>query len=289
MRDKSAMTAIVLMLFVAIISATDAVIVRLLAGEIHPFVIGFTRASFGLLVMVPWMMRRPHILKTKRYALHALRAGLKLLSLVALFAALAGAPLASVTAIGFAAPVFVTVGAWFLLAEQPRPLRIFSAALGFVGVVVILKPAMVGGATATALWLALLSALLVATIQLILKVMGRTESAETLVAWNLITMVPLAALPAMYFWSTPTAMQWGLLALQGSLGALNQAAVTRAFQLGDASLVAPMDFLRLPLVAALAYMFFGEVAGLATWIGASLIFVSIALMASTARSRTPPE
>ncbi|SMC77787.1 DMT family transporter [Primorskyibacter flagellatus] len=289
MRDKPAMTAIVLMLFVAIISATDAVIVRLLAGEIHPFVIGFTRAGFGLLAMLPWMMKRPHILKTKRYGLHALRAGLKLLSLVALFAALAGAPLASVTAIGFAAPVFVTVGAWFLLAEQPRPLRIFSAALGFVGVVVILKPAMVGGATATALWLALLSALLVATIQLILKVMGRTEGAETLVAWNLITMVPLAVLPAIYFWTTPTLLQWGLLALQGSLGAINQVAVTRAFQLGEASLVAPMDFLRLPLVAALAYMLFGEVAGLATWVGASLIFVSIALMASTARSKLSPE
>ena len=285
MRDKPAMMAITLMLIVAVINAADAVIVRFLAGDIHPFVIGFTRASFGLLAMLPWMLSRPHILKTNRYVLHAFRAGLKLLSLVALFAALAGAPLASVTAIGFAAPLFVTVGAWFLLAEQPRPLRICAAGIGFVGVMIILKPAMVGGATATALWLALLSAVLVATIQLILKVMGRTESAETLVAWNLITMVPLALVPAIYFWTTPTLEQWVLLAAQGALGALNQAAVTRAFQLGDASLVAPMDFLRLPLIAAIAYMLFGEVAGLATWIGASIIFVAVALMATTARDR----
>ena len=281
MRDGSALMGVLLMLLVALMSAADAVVVRLLAGEIHPFVIGFTRVSFGLLAMLPWILRRPEMLRTRRIGVHVLRAALKLGSLVALFAALAGAPLASVTAIGFAAPIFVSVGAWFLLSEQPQSLRVLAAVLGFVGVVTILWPAMHGGAAAVALWLALLSALLTATIQLILKVMGRTDRAETLVAWNLIATVPLALGPALWFWTQPTVSQWALLAFQGGLGALNQGCVTRALQLADASLVAPIDFLRLPLVAALAYMFFGEVAVMATWIGASFIVVAVVLMALT--------
>ena len=283
MHDRSALLGVTLMLLVALMSAADAVIVRLLAGQIHPFMIAFTRVSFGLLAMLPWILRRPGMLRTRRIGVHVLRAALKLGSLVALFAALAGAPLASVTAIGFAAPLFVSVGAWFLLAEQPQPLRILAAGLGFVGVVTILWPAMEGGSTATALWLALLSAVLTAAIQLILKVMGRAERAETLVAWNLIASVPLALGPALWFWTTPTPAQWGLLALQGTLGAISQGFVTRALQLADASLVAPVDFLRLPLVAGLAYLVFGEIARLETWIGASFIVVAIILMTLTAR------
>ena len=283
MHDRSALLGVTLMLLVALMSAADAVIVRLLAGQIHPFMIAFTRVSFGLLAMLPWILRRPGMLRTRRIGVHVLRAALKLGSLVALFAALAGAPLASVTAIGFAAPLFVSVGAWFLLSEQPQPLRILAAGLGFVGVVTILWPAMEGGSTATALWLALLSAVLTAMIQLILKVMGRAERAETLVAWNLIASVPLALGPALWFWTTPTPAQWGLLALQGTLGAISQGFVTRALQLADASLVAPVDFLRLPLVAGLAYLVFGEIARLETWIGASFIVVAIILMTLTAR------
>lgn len=288
MSDRAAVLGVSLMLLVAVINAVDAVVVRMLAGEIHPFVIGFTRASFGLAAMLPWMLSRPGLLVTRAYGLHILRAALKLGSLVALFAAIAGAPLASVTAIGFAAPIFVSVGAWVIFREQPRGVRILAAVLGFVGVLAILRPGAVPPGVGAALLLALLWALLTATIQLMLKVMGRSENAETLVAWNLIVTVPLALGPALWFWTPPTAAQWGLLAFQGALGAINQAAVTRAFQLADASLIAPIDFLRLPMVALLAYVLFGEVAGMATWIGASLIFVAVALIALTAKTRVGP-
>src|SRR5699024_7965172 len=98
----------------------------LLAQEVHPFIIGLTRTSFGLLAMLPWILSRPQVLSTQYRLMHVLRAGLKLASLIAMFFAVAGAKLADVTAIGFAAPLFVTVGAWFLFREQPRPVRIFA-------------------------------------------------------------------------------------------------------------------------------------------------------------------
>ena len=165
-------------------------------------------------------------------------------------------------------------------------MRIGAAALGFVGVLVILDPGIGGfGGIGLYLGLALASAVLTAAIQLMLKVMGRQDPAETLVAWNLMLTVPVALLPALWFWTQPTPAQWALLALQGAVGAANQALVTRAFQLADASLVAPIDFLRLPLVAGLAFLFFGEVVGAPVWAGAALIFVATALMAASARNR----
>ena len=284
MLDQRSLLGVSLMVLVAGMGAFDAVLVRLLSGGVHPVVMAFTRAAFGALAMLPWILSRPGIMKTSRHWLHALRATLKLGSLVALFAALASAPLATVTAIGFAAPLFVTVGAWLFFGESPRPVRVAGALLGFAGIVVLLRPT--GGEMNVALVYALISALLVGTIQLMLKHMGRTEKADTLVAWNLILTVPIALIPAIWFWATPTPTEWMLLGLQGALGAGNQFMVTKAFQLADASLVAPIDFLRLPFVALAAFLFFGEVSDQATWIGASLIFVAILMIASTSRSRT---
>jgi len=286
MLDQRSLLGVSLMVLVAGFSAVDAVLVRFLSGDVHPVVMAFTRAAFGALAMLPWILSRPGIMRTSRHWLHVLRATLKLGSLIALFAALASAPLATVTAIGFAAPLFVTVGAWILFRETPRATRIAGALLGFVGIVVLLRPT--GGEMNVALIYALISALLVGTIQLMLKYMGRTENADTLVAWNLVVTVPIALIPAIWFWATPTPFEWMLLGLQGALGAGNQFLVTKAFQLADASLVAPVDFLRLPFVAAAAYLFFGEVSDQATWIGAGLIVVAIFMIAASSRIRPVP-
>lgn len=282
--DRSALIGVSLMILVALFSAVDSVIVRQLSPDIHPFVIGFTRSLFGLLAVLPWIVSRPQILRTQFRFRHVLRAALKLASLVAFFGAFASAPLADVTAIAFTAPIFVTLGAWGFLSERPQPLRVAAVACGFVGVLLVLKPGSQGG-VAPGLMLALLGAVLTALIQLILKPMSARDSTETLVAWNLILTVPLAVLPALWVWTAPTPGQWALLAAQGALGALSMGLVTRAFSLAEASLLAPMDFLRLPIVAALGYAFFSQTVAQSTWIGGAVIFAASLLMARSTRSR----
>lgn len=118
---------------------------------------------------------------------------------------------------------------------------------------------------------------LTAAVQLMLKRMSAKDDTDTLVAWNLILMVPLALVPALFVWGTPNLEEFGLLALQGTLGALNMTMVTRALGMADASFLAPFDFLRLPAVALLAFVIFGEIAGAATWIGAAVIFAATLL------------
>lgn len=282
--DRAALIGVAMMVCVALLSATDAVLVRFLAGGVHPFVMGFTRALFGLLVFLPYILTRPHVLRSHYRFLHVLRAALKLTSLICFFFAFALSPLADVTAIMFAAPIFVTVGAWVFLAEAPRVIRVVAVIVGFVGVLLVLRPGQGGGVT-PGLAFALAGALLTAVIQLLLKPMSGRDPTETLVAWNLIATVPIAAVPAVLVWTTPTPAEWGLLALQGALGALNMGLVTRAFSLAEASLLVPIDFLRLPLVAAAGWLFFAQAVPLTTWIGGSVIFAATLLMARSARTR----
>ncbi|WP_235953157.1 DMT family transporter [Salipiger sp. PrR002] len=280
-RQNQPLVGILLMLLASACGAVDSVLVRQLAGEVHPFVMGFTRALFGLLVVLPWLLSRPGILQTEYRLRHVLRAALKLASVIAFFFAFAAAPLADVTAIAFASPIFVTLGAWVFLGERPRPVRILAVTLGFAGVLIVLRPD--AGDIPLGLGYALIGALLVAVIQLILKGMVARDRTETLVAWNLIATVPLAAIPALLVWQTPTLSQWLLLALQGALGAAAMTLATRAFALADASLIVPFDFLRLPFVAALGYLFFGQVVTGTTWAGGIAIFVATLVMAHSAR------
>lgn len=278
----NSLLAAAFMLIGTTLTAFDAVIVRLLAHEVHPFVIVFFRSLFGLLVVLPWILSQRQKMISHYRILHVLRAVMKIGALVCFFFAFAAAPLADVTAIMFTAPIFLTIGGWVLFGEKYSTSRMIAVLAGFVGVVIVIGPGQ-GGMT-WALTYALIGSAVTAAIQLMLKMMAKHDSTQTLVSWNLVVMVPLAALPALYFWTTPTLAQFGLLATQGVLGALTMSLMTRALGMADASLLAPIDFIRLPIVAILAFLLFDELAGTETWIGAGLIFGSTLLVAGGAHS-----
>ncbi|MCR9236691.1 MAG: DMT family transporter [Alphaproteobacteria bacterium] len=279
-RNVNAMVAAALMLAAAVLTALDAVLVRLLADEVHPFVIVFFRSVFGLMVVLPWILARRQQMVSHYRLMHFLRAAMKIAALVCFFFAFALAPLADVTAIMFTAPIFLTLGGWMIFGETYSAGRLIAVLAGFVGVIIVIRPA--GGDMSWALSYALIGSALTAAIQLMLKKMAKHDSTQTLVSWNLVLMAPLAFIPALYFWATPTLPQLGLLAVQGIVGALNMSLVTRALSMADASLLAPIDFVRLPIVAVLAFLFFGELASIETWIGASVIFLSTLIVAGGA-------
>jgi drug/metabolite transporter (DMT)-like permease len=280
--DRTIMVASCYVALAAALAAADAAVIRLLAGEVHPFVIGFFRSVFGLAVILPLIATRPHILKSGYRFQHVSRAALKLAALVCYFVAFAAAPLADAMAIMFMTPIFLMIGAWLWLGEAFTLTKLFAAVTGFLGALVIIQPG-AAGAVAPALLFALGGSALQALVQLMLKRMSDKDNTETLVAWNLIVTVPLAAVPALFFWSTPDLRQFSLLALQGVMGAINMTLMTKAFSMAEASHIAPMDFLRLPFVAVMAWVLFGEVAGFSTWIGAGVIFLSTLAVAGGGR------
>ncbi len=267
---KGAKMAVIFAVGAAILAATDAVIVRALNGAVHPFVIGFFRAFFGAVILLPWVVLRPSVLRSSHSLhQHAVRAGFKLLAMVAFFAAFSWGALADVTAIAFTSPIFVLLGAALTLGERPGPVMIGAVVLGFVGAMLIVGPS--GAGFSLAILLALVGAVLQSAIQLILKSMSKGDSTSTLVVWNLLLTVPIALLFALPFWATPGAKELSLLALQGLVGTACMGMMTHAFSLAPATIIAPVDFLRLPLVALGGFALFGEHIALTTLCGGGLI------------------
>lgn len=258
---------------VAFAMASDTALIRITAAELHPFEIAFFRNLFSLLLIVPWLWRMgPESLRTDRLALHLLRAALKLVTITAFFFAVKLMPLAEVTAIIFTTPLFVALGAALVLGEVLRLQRGLAILIGFVGVLIVLRP---GSAVFDPIMLlALAAAVGQAAIALLLKFLARSEPTHRLVGLNLILTVPLALLMALPFWTWPSAWMLLVLLLQGALGALAQTAVTRAMALADASVLMPFEFIRLPLVVLIAWLAFGEASDFPVWLGAAVIFGS---------------
>ena len=256
----------------SILGAVDGVIVRVLTNNLHPFVIVFFRCLFGLVFVIPLFFNDKNIFKSNFFYLHFVRAFLKICSLVLLFLAIKSSILSDVITITFVIPIFIILGSVLFLNEQPTSNHIFLSFLGLVGVLIILKPGQ--GVFASPLMYAVFAAILSAIIQLILKFMSNKDSTNTLVAWNLVCIVPISFLPAYIFWSNPTMDMYFLLILQGLIGLINMAIMTKAFQLVDASYIAPYDFLRLPFISLLSFLYFTETPELTTFIGGIIIFSS---------------
>ena len=286
-RSRSLFQGALLMFGMSSAVALDTAVVRLVVEELHPFEIAFFRTLFSLLFLLPWLWRGGlAALATRRLPMHVVRAAGKLAALVAFFYAVSLMPLAEVTAVMFAMPLFAAIGAWMFLGEAMRPVRLTATLLGFAGVLVVVRPGTdlfgIGAFAAVG------AALGLASVALIVKYLARFERSRTIVFWNFLVMTPMAALIAIPVWQWPswTALAW--LILQGLLGMVAQLCFARAVQLGDASTLMPLDFLRLPIVAGIAYLAFGEIPGLWTWLGAGVIFAAtVVLLRDEARSGAP--
>jgi drug/metabolite transporter (DMT)-like permease len=266
--------------------AADTILARIVTQEVGPFVLVFFRNLFGLLFLLPLLARAGRAgLATGHRALHVTRAGIKIMGLVAFFYGVSAVPVAEATAIAFATPLFAAVGAALFLGESLRQGRLLAILLGFGGVLIVLRP---GTQTLHPAALAVIgSAVALATIGLLAKVLARYDPPNTIVTLNLALSVPLALLLALPFWVTPTLASVGLMAAQGALGAGSQLCFIRALKLADASLMMPVDFARLPFVALLGFLAFGQVPDGWTCTGAAVICAAILLLLR-AGTRAPP-
>ena len=246
-------------------------LIRTVSTDIHAFEVVFFRNLFGLAAMLPLLsgvglgMFRSH--RPGRLMLMSIG---HVLGMVCYFLAIAYLPLAEVTALAFSKPLFATIGAALILHEVVRARRWSAVALGFVGVLIVLQP----GAQAISPYavLVLLSAVLGAATALLIKRLTATEAVATIVWYQALFATVLALPLCLLHWRTPDAGGWLLLIAIGILGTLSWLTQTRAFFLIDASAVVPFEFLRLPMAALVAYVWFAEVPSVWTWVGGGLIF-----------------
>lgn len=262
-------------------------LVRLASRTLPVSEIAFFRNLFGLLVMVPWLVREGRrALATRRPWLHLLRGALALAAMLCWFYTLSVMPLAEATAFSFTAPVFATLLAVPVLGERLVPARIAAVALAFVGALVILRPGLRG--LQPAALVALFTAVVWGTSTIVVKILARTESAAAIVTWMVLFTTPASLLLALPAWRTPGPDELLVLALLGAAGSAGHYCMSRALRLADAGFVAPFDYLRLPLVALFAWLVFGQRPDAWTWAGAALIAAGGILVARSGTRRGAP-
>ncbi|HSK39048.1 MAG TPA: DMT family transporter [Arenibaculum sp.] len=248
-------------------------VIRLASSELHPFVIVFYRCLFSLVFMLPWLLRAGlGGMRTRRAKLYLTRSLTGLAAMLTWFTGLSLMPLGTAVALGFTAPLFATVGAALFLGEVVRRRRWTATAVGFLGVLIVIRPS--PEQVSPAALLVLLSAALSAASALQVKSLSRTESTSAMVTYMALFLTPMSLVPALFVWQWPSWPMLGLLAVGGALATLGQIAITRAFHVADTSAVMPIDYAKLPFSALLGWFAFGEVLDVWTWAGAAVIAVS---------------
>jgi drug/metabolite transporter (DMT)-like permease len=245
--------------------------IRYLAGELHPFEIAFFRFLFGFLVLAPAFLR--HGLapwRTHRLGLHALRGGVHASQALLSFLALGLAPLATVAAVQFSAPLFATVAALAFLGERIRLRRIAALLVGFAGTWIIIRPGM--GEIDTGAMVALAGSVAIALTVILIKVLARTESSLTITLYGTLFTTPFTFVAALFYWQTPTAGQLAWLVVLGILGSLAHLSLAEACKEADVTAILPLDYTRLIWASVLGYLVFAEIPDPWTWLGGSLIF-----------------
>jgi drug/metabolite transporter (DMT)-like permease len=241
----------------------------------HPLQIVFLRnlsATIFLLPMLFWRGRA--LLRSNAMHLYGIRVGISIFSMTAWFYALALIPIAEVTAIGFLAPLFGTLGAIVFLGEKVRIRRWTALIIGFAGAMIILRPGTESFGVGQLC--AIFNALSSGVITVLLKQLSSEDDSGKIVFLTTVLMLPPTLVPALFVWQTPGWEFLPLIATIGLTAVLGHYCLMRGFASTEASLVMTFDFSRLPFAVLIGWLAFGEVTDRWTWIGAAVIFASAA-------------
>lgn len=230
---------------------------RELAAELTTFQILFFRSVIGLAVVgiVLWRSGWRQIL-TRRLGLHALRNVAHYAGQYGWFYGLAYIPLAQVFAIEFTAPIWTAVLATIFLNERMTRWRALAVALGMAGLLVILRPW--GTTLHPAALIVLAAAVAFAFSHVFTKKLAHTDTPLAVLFYMTAMQLPMGLVPALSAWATPSPAMWPWLLVVGVTALTAHYCLTHAFALVDATVVIPMDFLRLPLIALVGVLFYRE-------------------------------
>ena len=270
--------AALLMLGSTVFFGLMAVAIRLASETLHTFEIAFFRNFFGVVAALPLLLRHGHgLLKTTQLPRYFIRCVIGVLSMFCGFWAIGHLPLAQAVSLSYSTPLFVTIAAVWLLQEQVRARRWAAVVVGFIGVLVIVRPGSADFSTGTLI--ALSAAVLSGLVSIQIKQLSYTEPADRIVLWTTLLWVPMSLGPALFVWEWPQGITWLWVAAAGLLGTGGHMLWTRALKLGDVSALTPISFMQLPVVAVFAYFLFGEALDRWTVLGAAIIFGANAYIA----------
>lgn len=251
-----------------------AVAGRALADELDTFEMMMYRSIIGmvLVIVIAGALGKLREVDTQRLPLHFIRNVCHFTGQNLWFFAVTLIPLAQLFALEFTSPIWVILLAPLFLGERLTRMRLLAAALGFVGVLLVARPGVaevnVGVLAAAG------SAIGFACTHIFTKMLTRTATVTCILFWLTVIQLGLGILAAGYdgdiAW--PSARAWPWVILIGCAGLIAHLCVTNALRVAPATVVVPMDFLRLPLIAVVGAMFYAEPVDAFVLVGAAVIF-----------------
>lgn len=254
-----------------------AVAGRQAARELAVFQIMLLRSVIGIGLLYPLIHAHGgfRTLGTRRPWHHAGRNAVHYAAQYGWFVALTMIPLAQVVAIEFTNPLWTVLLAAVFLGERLTGWKVLAVLLGLAGVALIVRPA--AGALNAGQWIALAAALGFAISLIAVKSLTRTDDAVVIMFWMLVVQSLIGIGPALATWRWPSSTGWGWVLLVAFCGTYSHYCMTRAMRHAEATVVVPMDFLRVPLSALAGWAVYAEridlltVAGTLMILGANLL------------------
>ena len=232
----------IMLLAVGAFSFMDAGM-KVLSSAYPPMQVASLRCLASLPLILVWVSLRGGFrqLLRVRFGLHALRAAIGIMMLATFVYGLRRLPLSEAYSIFFVAPLLITVFAALILGERIDWQRWAAVAIGLAGVLIVLHPT--GAGVATLAGLAVMTcAVGYALSAILVRILGRTDSTESMVFWVLTMMGAGATLLALPRWRPIQPQHWIAIGVVGVAGCLGQWAITEAFSIGEASFLAPFEY-----------------------------------------------
>ncbi|MEM8665055.1 MAG: DMT family transporter [Pseudomonadota bacterium] len=253
---------------------TEMVTTRILAENLSIAQIGIFRLGFQAVVLLPVIaFTAGAVLKTSRFPLHFVRAIFSAGGMVLFYLAFALLPLATATTLTFTVAIWLTIFAALFLGETVGIRRKVSVMVGLIGVLVVMRPGLI--AIDVGMVAAVAGAIVAALLMITTRSLGATEGRLTIMSYSALLGLVFLAVPAALTWQPiATREEWLLLALVGAAGTTGQFMMVWAFQIGEASALAPVDYVRLVFALIAGYVVFSEIPDIWTWLGAAIIIAS---------------
>ncbi|MDQ6638512.1 MAG: DMT family transporter [Pseudomonadota bacterium] len=256
-----------------------AMLVMAVAGReatrtLHVFQIMEMRSVLGFVLLWPLLHASGGLaaMRTRRIGQHVARNAVHYGAQFGWFLALSMIPIAQVVAIEFTMPIWTALLAVAFLGERLGAARIVAVALGLVGVAVIVRPGLehVEPGQLVALGAAVGFAISI----ILVKSLTATESVVAIIFWMLVVQSAIGIVPAALVWRTPTAQVWPWIGVIALCGTYSHYCMTQALRHAEATIIVPMDFLRVPLTAVAGWLVYNERIDVFTVVGAGLILVA---------------
>ena len=269
-------------IFLSLIGTGTAAImvsgIKLLSQDLNPFMIAFYRCLFGVIIMLPFMIYNyPEAWKTHNIKLQFVRSAINVYSMISWFTAIGTLQLEKAAAIGFTTPLFTTILAIIFLGEVIRIQRITALIVGFIGILVVIRPGYIPFESG-ALWL-LSAAITFSIVIIIVKKLTEKDSSLTTAFYQMAFMVPPTFFIALFFWESINISQILLFIFVAIAGFITQFSFAQCLKMAETTFIMPIQFTKLIWLSLIGYFFFMEVPDIWTWIGASIIFSSILFIA----------